>query len=159
MTVRTKGILTVIACIAFPLFLGSLSSFLSGDMREMYLRLAKPPLSPPGWLFGVVWPILYVLMGIASYRILVGSAEEQAKREAVILYALQLFVNFMWSIVFFGVSSFWTAFAVILILDILVALCIVRFGRIDAAAAGLLWPYMAWILFATYLNVAVALLN
>ena len=87
-----------------PLAVGGLSTLLSGG-TALYDDLTKPPLSPPGWLFPVVWTVLYLLMGYASYLIWQSEAPEKEKRRALLLYALQLIANFLWSILFFGAGS------------------------------------------------------
>ena len=86
--------------IVTPLAVGGLAALLSGGMAD-YKQLNQPPLSPPGWLFPIVWTILYLLMGYASYRVYTSEQSPSAIRRALILYAIQLFFNFLWPIVFF----------------------------------------------------------
>lgn len=138
---------------------GMLSGLLAGNIGAVYKTLEQPPLSPPGWLFPVVWIILYALMGIAAALVFYADADQKEKQSALILYAAQLFVNFLWSIIFFRAEWFWAAAVVILLLDLLVFLTILRFRSISRPAAWLMVPYLLWILFATYLNIGVALLN
>ena len=92
---------TLLICIALPLAVGGLSALISGGGMESFATLEKPPLSPPGWLFPVVWSILYVLMGIASYLVLMSDASGAVIGGGLKLYGAQLFFNFMWSILFF----------------------------------------------------------
>ncbi len=138
---------------------GALSSLLSGNFSSFYGELVKPPLAPPGILFPIVWAILYALMGISAYMIYVSDADMNAKRKALTLYAVQLFVNFMWSIVFFRFEQIGAAAAVLLLLVILVALMIVKFKRIRPLAGYLNLPYLLWTIFALYLNVGYLILN
>ena len=138
---------------------GALSSLLSGNSNREYQALRQPPLSPPGWVFPVVWVILYALMGIAAYLIYQSDAELGEKKRALWFYAAQLFVNFLWSIVFFRFQAYWLSVIVILILDILVIVTMVLFARIRKSAMYLLIPYLAWLLFATYLDIGFAVLN
>ncbi len=138
---------------------GALSSLLSGTMKTDYIEYIKPPLSPPVWIFGVVWVLLYALMGIAAYLIYTSNIPQHIRLNAIKLYAIQLFVNFLWSIVFFRFQMPWLAFIVILLLDFLVILTIKAFKDINKTAALLLIPYLVWILFATYLNLGIAILN
>lgn len=138
---------------------GALSSLLSGNFSSFYGELVKPPLAPPGILFPIVWAILYALMGISAYMIYVSDADANAKRKALTLYAVQLFVNFMWSIVFFRFEQIGAAAAVLLLLVILVALMIVKFKRIRPLAGYLNLPYLLWTIFALYLNVGFLVLN
>ena len=149
---------TLLMIILTTELIGVLGSLISGNTRQLYETLTLPPFSPPGWLFGVVWPVLYLLMGIAAYLIY-QSAPSPERTTSIRLYWMQLFVNFLWPIVFFRFEAYWLAVGIILVLDILVAATIVFFYKTQKTAAYLLLPYFAWILFATYLNIGVALLN
>ncbi len=137
---------------------GVLSSLSSGNVGQIYASLNKPPLSPPGWLFGVVWPILYLLMGIAAY-IIYQAPQSPEREKAINLYWVQLFINFLWPIVFFRFEWFWISVLVILLLDVLVLITTILFYRINKIAGYLMIPYLLWILFATYLNIGIAVLN
>ncbi len=138
---------------------GALSSLLSGNYSSFYSELIKPPLAPPGILFPIVWAILYALMGISAYMIYTSDADSGEKRNALVLYALQLFVNFMWSIVFFRFEQIGAAAAVLILLVILVGAMIVQFKKIRPLAGYLNIPYLLWILFAAYLNIGFLILN
>ncbi|MBP1758286.1 MAG: tryptophan-rich sensory protein [Firmicutes bacterium] len=143
--------------IAFVLGVGWLSGFLSGDISGVYALLEKPPLSPPGQIFPVVWTILYLLMGIAAW--LVSRSEGPCRGPALFWFFVQLALNFSWSIVFFRFGLHWAALAILVLLDILVIHTIRLFRKQNPTAAWLMVPYLLWILFATYLNAALALLN
>ena len=148
----------LITAVIIPLLVGGLSALLSmGGMRE-FENITKPPLSPPGWLFPVVWTILYILMGVASYII---SESELAFRKTTALwvYLVQLFFNFFWSIIFFGFGWYLFAFIWLLILWLLILLTTVLFYRISKPAGLLMIPYLLWVTFAGYLNFAIFLLN
>ena len=149
----------LLICIAIPLAVGGLSALLTGGAMADYGQLNKPPLSPPGWVFPVVWTILYVLMGWASDRVLVTDVPKEQKRNALLVYGAQLVVNFLWSIVFFRLELRLTAFFVILVLWILIYAAIRLFSRIDEKAGDLLLPYLLWVTFAAYLNLGAFLLN
>ncbi len=137
---------------------GALSSLLSGgNFAGYYDTLIKPPLAPPGWLFPVVWALLYATMGFSAY--LINRSDSIAKRSALILYFIQLAVNVLWSPVFFGLRSFGGAVAVIMVLAVLVAAMIAVFGRTDRCAALLNIPYLVWVIFAAYLTIGTAVLN
>ena len=136
---------------------GFLSSLLAGDISGVYAALIKPPLAPPGIVFGIVWPVLYALMGISAY--LVYAEQKTLKTNEMFYFAAQLILNFIWSPVFFGIKLFWAAAVVVVILDILVIYTAYLFGKVKKAAKWLLVPYIIWILFATYLNIAIAILN
>ncbi len=147
----------LILLIAIPEAVGFLSRMLSGDMKTLYAQLIKPPLAPPGWIFGVVWPILFAMMGIALYLIV--GAEGKRKSDALFFFFLQLGVNFLWSILFFRFQLYWASLVCLVILDLLVIYTMRLFRRIDGRACWLMLPYLMWILFATYLNAGVAILN
>lgn len=145
----------LLVCIAIPLLVGVTASLLTGGGMEVFATIEKPPLSPPGWLFPVVWTILYTLMGISSYLIVTSDAEESVKEGAIRIYGLQLLVNFLWPTFFFnfrwyGFSLFW-----LLLLWILVLVMILRFREISKVAAYLNIPYLIWLTFAAYLNAGI----
>ena len=152
---NTKQLLITLA---IPLAVGGLAAVLSGGM-DTYKTLNQPPLSPPGWIFPIVWSILYLLMGYASYRIWTAQAEPTDARRALIFYAIQLGLNFLWPIVFFGFGWYWFAFILLLVLWVFIYLTMHLFGVIDDTAENLLIPYLLWVTFAGYLNLGVALLN
>lgn len=138
---------------------GALSGFLSREGMKVYMEtVAKPPLSPPGWVFPVVWSILYALMGISGASVF--RREPSLRRSRGLnLYIAQLVVNFFWSLVFFNAQAFGFAFFWLLLLFVLVVGMVLTFDRILPAAAKLQIPYLLWLLFASYLNLGVWLLN
>ena len=144
--------------LGIPLAVGGLAALLSGGMGN-FEALSKPPLSPPGWVFPVVWTILYLLMGYSSYRIYTSSAPNHKIRGALKLYIAQLAANFVWPIVFFAFSQYLLAFFVLLVLWVLIFWTIQRFTKIDTRAGDLLLPYLLWVTFAGYLNLGIYLLN
>lgn len=148
----------LLLCLAIPLAVGGLASLLSGGMAD-YREMNQPPLSPPGWLFPIVWTILYLLMGYASYRVLTADAGPTQINRALTLYGAQLALNFLWPLVFFGIGWYWAAFAVLIVLWVLIYLTMRAFSEIDELAGTLLLPYILWVTFAAYLNLGVALLN
>ena len=149
----------LLICLAIPLAVGGLAALLTGGGMGAYGEFNQPPLSPPGWLFPIVWTILYLLMGYASYRVLTSSATPEKVRNALILYGAQLAVNFLWPLVFFGLGWYWVSFFVLLVLWALIFLTIRAFSEIDEKAGDLLLPYILWVTFAGYLNLGVAILN
>lgn len=150
---------TLLQCIAIPLIVGAASAFLSGGGMAVFGTLNKPPLSPPGWLFPVVWTILYVLMGIASYLVMESGKEEVVVSDALAIYAYQLIVNFLWPIFFFDFGWYLFSFIWILLLWGLVYLTTRQFYNISKAAGYLMIPYLIWITFAAYLNLGIYILN
>ena len=149
----------LIICLAIPLAVGGLSALLTGGSMQQYGQIRQPPFAPPGWVFPVVWTILYLLMGYASYRVLTSNADQKEIRRALGLYGAQLAVNFLWPLVFFGLKWYLAAFIVLLVLWVLIFLTIWAFSDIDELASDLLLPYILWVTFAAYLNVGVYLLN
>ncbi len=147
----------LIISLAIPLGVGILVALLTMGSMQQFEQMAKPPLSPPGFLFPIVWTILYVLMGIASY--IVYRSDSPNKLYALIFYVVQLAVNFIWPLVFFNLEAYFFAFICILVLLVLVIITTVMFYRADKLAGILMIPYCIWVAFATYLNFGVFLLN
>lgn len=138
---------------------GALAGFLSREGTELYqASVLKPALTPPGWVFPVVWGILYLLMGIAAARIAL-LQESGARRAALRVYGLQLAVNFLWPLLFFNLQAFGAAFLWLVLLFALIVWMILSFRELEKAAAWLLLPYLLWTAFAGYLNYGVWLLN
>ena len=148
----------ILICLAIPLAAGGLATLLSGGM-DSYKVMNQPPLSPPGWIFPVVWTILYLMMGYASYRIAQSNAPKEDRKKALTFYGIQLFLNFLWPIVFFGLQWYFAAFLLLLVLWAFIYLTMHFFEQIDETAEALLIPYLLWVTFAGYLNLGVALLN
>ena len=149
----------LIQCIIIPLAVGVVSALLSRGGMEAFAVLNKPPLSPPGWLFPVVWTILYILMGISSYIILTSGAAPQDIKRALTTYALQLVVNFFWSIFFFRLEWYLFSFFWLVFLWVLILLMEIQFYRIAKVAAYLNLLYLVWVAFAGYLNLGIWWLN
>ncbi|MBQ2931493.1 MAG: tryptophan-rich sensory protein [Clostridia bacterium] len=145
--------------IAVPLLVGGLSAILTMGSMQSFALITKPPLSPPSWLFPVVWSILFVLMGIASYLVYTSNAPQDQKSRALTVYAIQLAVNFFWSIIFFNLEAYLFAFLWLVLLWALIVLTIILFWQIRRSAGILLLPYLLWVTFAGYLNYAIYLLN
>lgn len=137
---------------------GLLSALLSSDGSGFYAMVVKPPLAPPGWLFPVVWAVLYALMGFGAARIwLTGPTRE--RQQALLIFGLQLAVNFCWSPFFFNARAFGLSFLWLLLLWLLIVLMIADFRRLDRTAARLQLPYLLWVSFAGYLNYMIWQLN
>lgn len=148
----------LIICLAIPLAVGGLATLFSGGMSGSQIA-NQPPLSPPGWVFPVVWTVLYLLMGYASYRVWISGTEKTQIQKSLRLYGAQLALNFLWPIIFFGFDAYLLAFAVLIGLWVLIFLTIRAFSKIDETAGNLLLPYLLWVTFAGYLNIGVYLLN
>lgn len=154
-----KGWKTLLICIAIPLAVGGLAGWLTRGSMEAFEQMNKPPLAPPGWLFPVVWTVLFVLMGLASYLVYTSGAKQAEVERALQVYGLQLVVNFFWSILFFNLSLCFAAFVWLILLWVLVLITTVRFHEISKLAGYLLIPYFLWVTFAGYLNLSICLLN
>lgn len=149
----------LIKSIALPLVVGAVAGFLTRGSMEDFELLNKPALSPPGWLFPVVWTVLYILMGISFYLVDEANATSKEISEAKRIYYFQLAVNFLWSFFFFNFQWYLFAFIWLLLLWVLVLVMIKRFAGISKVAAYLNIPYLLWVTFAGYLNLAIWLLN
>lgn len=147
----------LIVSLVVSLGVGGLSALLTRRGMRLYDLADKPPLTPPDWVFGVVWTILFILMGIAAYRIWVSDAP--TRRQALCLYGAQLIFNFFWSMIFFNARAYGAALAWLVLLWVLILLTTIAFRRIDRAAGRLMLPYLVWVTFAVYLNAGVWLLD
>lgn len=149
----------MLIALAIPLAVGALAALLTSGAMEDFSRLNQPPLSPPGWLFPVVWTILYALMGAASCLVWVSDCPPEKKRAALSFYAAQLAFNFFWSILFFSWSLYLLAFFWLLALWLLILTTLLLFFECRKTAGWLLLPYLLWVSFAGYLNLAICFLN
>lgn len=149
---------TLLPCLAAPLAVGGLAALLTRDSMETFARLRQPPLSPPGWLFPVVWTVLYLLMGLASYLVCVRK-DNALYTAAMKCYAVQLVMNFLWTLIFFRFEAWLPAFFWLLALLTLIFITLGLFGRIRRTAGRLLVPYALWVTFAGYLNLGIWYLN
>jgi tryptophan-rich sensory protein len=126
-------------------------------MNQLYQELVKPPLSPPGFIFPIVWTILYIFMGIAVY--LVFKTKSRDRKVALALFTIQLFVNLVWPVLFFRLKAYFVAFLWLIFLWYLVSLTTRVFFRVNQKAGRWMIPYLLWVIFAGYLNLAIVILN
>ncbi|HMQ95806.1 MAG TPA: tryptophan-rich sensory protein [Candidatus Saccharibacteria bacterium] len=153
-----RKVVVFIVSILISLAAGGIGSVATvPNIPSWYAGLDKPPLLPPNELFGPVWTALYILMGIALALVILHQAN--SKKYAYIWFGVQLVLNTLWSIVFFGLHQPWVAVAVIIALIASIVMTMKEFRRFVPASLWLFVPYLAWVLFATYLNVGVAVLN
>ena len=148
-----KNLKPLIFSIGLPLLLGVISAFISN--MDTYNEINKPFLSPPSIVFPIVWTILYTLMGISKYLI----SKENNNETASLIYYIQLVINVIWPVIFFNLREYLVALAWIIILIIFVITMIIEFRKLNQTAAYLQIPYLVWLLFATYLNYQVHILN
>lgn len=146
----------LILCLVIPLAIGGIAALLTKNSMGLFTTINKPALSPPGWLFPIVWTILYVLMGLASYLVL---QSEKENTTALRMYGIQLVFNFFWPILFFNLELYLLAFFWLVILWLFILLTTILFYQISRPAGYLMIPYLLWVTFAGYLNLSIALLN
>ena len=146
--------------IIIALSVGALSSFLTRNSMNIYEQINTPPLSPPSILFPIVWTALFILMGISSA--IVYLKKQQYPREvesAISVYIMNLAFNFAWSIIFFNLRMFLASFILLIALWIIILKMILSFRKASPVAAFLQIPYLIWVTFAGYLNIAIYILN
>lgn len=148
---------TLITNIAIPLAVGGISALITGGGFKDYSNVARPALSPPAILFPIVWTLLYILMGISAY--IVWERDTTKARLPVAIYAVQLFLNFMWPIFFFSFKAYLFSFIWLLLLWTFVIAMIIVFYKVNRLAGILQIPYLLWLTFAAYLNLGVFVLN
>lgn len=156
---RSKIITGFIICLLIPLVIGGISGYItSSEINTWFSALRKPSFNPPNTVFGPVWTVLYLLMGISSFLVWKGP-ETRLRNKALAVYGAQLFLNFWWSIIFFSFHSLLFAVIEIIALWALITYMIVLFGKVSKTAAYLNLPYILWVSFATLLTVAFWWLN
>lgn len=147
----------LIISLLISLGVGGLAGWLTMNSMDVYASIVKPALSPPSVVFPIVWTVLYVLMGISAYLVYI--TRSPARKIALLIYAAQLLVNFLWSLIFFNMQNYWLAFWVLIVLWVLILAMILTMASVNKTAALLQIPYLLWVTFAGYLNLAIALLN
>ncbi len=152
-----RSITTLVVCIAIPLMVGGLASFLTKNAMVSFNSMNKPALAPPAWLFPVVWTVLYVLMGVASFAIYKSS--DQLRYTGMMLYVGQLIMNFAWSLIFFRLNAYEFAAVWLALIIVLVLALINNTARYSTTAMIMLIPYVLWCGFAMYLNIGIAIKN
>jgi len=151
-----KFIISIIICQSAGIF-GSLFSFEA--FPDWYITLEKPFFAPPNWIFGPVWIILYFLMGVSLYIVWKDELKSKTRNVFFVVFAIQLILNALWSLLFFGLKSPLLGLIDILILDVMLVVTIFYAKRVSKYAAMLLIPYMVWIIIASVLNYAIMVLN
>ncbi len=151
-----KLVVSIVACLAA----GAIGSiFTRSAIPTWYATLEKPAFNPPNWLFAPVWTLLDILMGIAAFLVWRKGLENRQVRIALIAFLVQLILNALWSVVFFGLQSPLYGLIVITVLWIAILFTTLKFYSISRAAGVLLWPYLLWVTFAAVLNESIWLLN
>jgi benzodiazapine receptor len=151
-----KLVVSIVACLAA----GAIGSiFTRSAIPTWFATLEKPVFSPPNWLFAPVWTLLYILMGIAAFLVWRKGLGNRQVRSALIVFLIQLILNTLWSVVFFGLESPLFGLVIISVLWVVILVTVIQFYKISRAASVLLWPYLLWVTFAAVLNYSIWLLN
>lgn len=151
-----KILLSIILCMAVGI-LGSM--FTAPAIPGWYAGLIKPFFSPPNWLFAPVWTLLYILMGVSLYLVWSKGTKDKKVKSALKVFAIQIILNAIWSPIFFGAKNLFLAFIVIIFMWIYILNTIQAFSKVNKIASYLLYPYLAWVSFASVLNFSVWILN
>lgn len=155
---NVKQVFKLFICVLIPLSIGGISGYItSAQITTWYTTLVKPGFNPPNAVFGLVWTMLYLLMGISLY--IVTNVTSQHKKVALILFFIQLVLNFFWSIIFFNRHAIGLAAIEIILLWFCIILMIFHIYKISRWAALMNLPYLLWVSFATILNVSIYVLN
>lgn len=149
----------LVICLLIPLIVGGVAAALSMSGMKEFAALEKPALTPPGWVFPVVWTALYLMMGLASYLVSESGGQADAVSAALTVYACQLCVNFFWPMLFFHFELYLFSFFWLVALWFMVLATFAIFRKLDKTAGLLILPYLLWVTFAGYLNLGVYLLN
>lgn len=149
----------LLGSLILPISLGSIAGIITAnEISAWYASLNKPSFNPPGYLFGPVWSALHILMGVSMFLIW-NTIKTKLRQKALTVFGIQLFFNFWWSILFFSLHTILLALVDILLLWFLIIYMITLFKKIKPIAAYLQIPYLAWVTFATVLNICIWYLN
>ena len=155
MTLSTKIIIAVIGA----LIIGGLSGFLTTDaIQNYYLTLKKPSWNPPNGIFGPVWTVLYIMIGVA-FALIWNQQDTAVRTQAMLLFGIQITLNFFWSLIFFRWQSPVWALVEILVMLVFIVLTVLAFQKLNKTAAYLMLPYLCWVSFASFLNFTIWKLN
>ena len=157
---RLRYVIGFITSIGICLAAGAIGAvFTAGSITTWYAELVKPPFTPPDWIFAPVWTTLYVLMGLSVFLVWLEGFENNEVKAGLGLFAFQLILNVLWSFVFFDQGSILGGLIVILALWFILLFTVLNFFRVSALAGWVLVPYLAWVSFASILNLAFLILN
>lgn len=156
---KKSNVLGLIITIAIPMAIGAITGIILSDTMMIFNNLNKPPLAPPGFVFPIVWTVLYFLMGVSCYLVIRDYTGEKEVKTAVVIYIIQLVVNTLWSFAFFGSRDCMSAFFILVSLWFVIVMMILEFGKTSPMAARLQIPYLIWVSFAGYLNFMICRIN
>ncbi len=155
-----RSLLLAASCIITPLMIGFIGSLVTmPNIPTWFAHLNKPWFSPPNWIFGPVWTLLYILMGVSLWLVIRNGLSTPDIKAGSLLFTVQLLFNLLWSFVFFGMQAPGFGLLIILILFVLIVATMITFRKVSRQAFILLIPYLCWVGFATVLNAALYLLN
>lgn len=157
MKVKTFNLRIFLISLILPAIVGIAGSIAVSSGMDMFDMLVKPSFTPPGWLFGVVWTVLYFLMGCSAYFIKTSHSYDISS--AMQPYYIQLALNFIWVMFFFRFGMLWSSVVILLFLIASIILTVINFSKINKTAAYLFIPYLLWCAFALFLNISIAVLN
>lgn len=157
--IQKKHILVLIIAVLIPIIVGVFSAFLTAKDMKIYETMEKPPLSPPGWLFPIVWTLLYAMMGFASFYVCVSDADTGLKRKALTFYAAQLIMNMFWSTLFFTYGLYLLSLIWLLAMWVLIIAATVVFWKINRASGIMMGVLVIWTTFAAYLNLGAYIIS
>ena len=160
MVLKLNEILKLVVSIIVCQLAGIIGAFFTTPaIPSWYAALNKPSFTPPDWVFGPVWITLYFLMGIAAFILWRRGLDKEGVKPALVIFLVQLVLNALWSVVFFGLRSPMAGAVVIFVLWVAILLTILRFFRLSIVAGSLLLPYILWVSFAAVLNMSIWILN
>jgi len=155
----TRILIVVVTCLAIGYFSGMATQ---SSIKTWFPTLIKPSFNPPNWVFAPVWSMLYMMMGIAAglvWNRMEHSKDKELVKKSLIFFAIQLGLNALWSVLFFGLRNPMLALIEIVLLWLMIYETYIKFGKIDKIAGYLFLPYLAWVSFATILNASIWWLN
>jgi tryptophan-rich sensory protein len=155
----TRILIVVVTCLAIGYFSGMATQ---SSIKTWFPTLVKPSFNPPNWIFAPVWSMLYIMMGIAAglvWNRLEFSNDKELVKKSLVFFAIQLGLNALWSVLFFGLRNPMLALIEIVLLWLMIYETYIKFGKIDKIAGYLFLPYLAWVSFATVLNASIWWLN
>lgn len=154
-----KSIPLLVVCVLTPVAVGALASFLTKNNMYVFDNLKKPMFTPPAIVFPIVWSLIYVMMGAGLYLALRNSINFSQKMYVIYPYAIQLLLNFCWSLIFFNLRSYIAAFVCLALMLIMIVRTIVVWSHVSKASTYPMIVYLLWVVFAGYLNLAIVLMN
>lgn len=138
---------------------GLIIGFITNNADKQYVNLNKPIFAPPNWVFPIVWSLLYILIGLAAYRIYELRKQGKNTKNALVYYSTQLILNFLWPIIFFKLQLYGVAFIELVILLVFIFITTIKFFKVDKVAGFLMLPYILWSLYASILNLFIWMMN